>query len=90
MLNILNAGTVGSDKAGQLGKSARPVADYGGKSRKPPVMDKALFDNTAPHGRVDIPSANGKHDLVTGELRQKTGNHGRKRRGRGPLHHRFF
>ena len=79
--DLFDARSNRGDLRREIGQTAGPVADHGGKTREPAVSDEAALDHATEDVGIDIAAAKEENDAFAGELGQLTGKAGRKRSG---------
>src|ERR1051325_2844895 len=68
--DLFDARAGGGDLAGEIGETARPIADHGGEAAEPPIGDEPALNHAAEDVWVDVAAANQEHAVFAGELFQ--------------------
>src|ERR1051325_2642098 len=68
--DLFDARAGGGDFAGEIGETARPIADHGGEAAEPAVGDEAALNHAAEDVWVDVAAAKQEHAFFAGELFQ--------------------
>ena len=78
------------DLRGEIGEAARPVADYGRETRKPPVRHEPALDHPAEHVWIDVAAAEQEDDTLAREFGKLPGEAGCEGRRGGAFDYAFF
>lgn len=90
MYDLFNARAGGSDLRGEIGETARAIADDSGESTKSSIGHQTAFDDAAEDVWIDVAAAKQEHALFAGEFFEFSGERCRQRRGGGSFDDAFF